>query len=763
MSNLPASGSDKYNQSVEAIYQSRLIAIAKKHDVITLEHVLASLLVTDDAIATLEGLNVDVDGLRAELDDFFETDLIPSTGAPVEPSPVVNSLIATTASIASAKPGSKNKVTPTDILLQLASLDIEDSHAVTILHKYGITPMAVARFRHNGKTNAGLSRHIMTEDEPAPAPAAPTSTESADTVLSQYTINLNKLAEDKGIDNLIGREKEVDKIAQILARRTKNNPLMIGEPGVGKTAIAEGLALKIVKGEVPDLLKNFVIYSLDFGALMAGTRYRGDFEERIKLLIKAFEFHPEAVLFIDEIHMLMGAGAAGQGNMDAVGLLKPALAKGKLRCFGSTTSVEFRKHFEKDTALLRRFSRLNVGEPTIDEAKDILRGLKSYYEDYHKVTYTDDALEAAVDLSVRYISGSLLPDKAIDLIDEAGAAQNVLKAGVERKSVIDLEAIEIEVAKKAVIPPKNVTESEADKLTRLEHDLRANVFGQDAAITVLSDAVFLVRAGLRENDKTAGAFLFTGPTGVGKTEAVKTIAATLNRPLLRFDMSEYMEKHTISKLIGAPPGYTGFSDGAGGSGLFSTGISEKPHAVVLLDEIEKAHPDIYNILLQIMDNGGFTDSGGKYIDCRNIMLIMTSNIGAKDRARAKIGFGNTDNIGADEAAMKTLFSPEFLNRLDETVRFDRLKKDGMLNIVDKFLTELKKLAMARDVVITVDDDTREWLAKHGYDPAYGARPLKRLIAQNISKPLSKEMLIGSLVNGGEAKVTIISDKVHVSV
>jgi ATP-dependent Clp protease ATP-binding subunit ClpA len=739
--------------------RARRIATERRHAFITLEHLLSSLLEQEDVVSALEGMKIDVEGIQEELESFYSEGLIPASDEEPEPSPRANELVfnATGKKAAHTDPD----VTPLDVLLQLAGSKMEDSYAVVILQKFGVDPLALMRFMSHGKKpTIGLARHIMSGDEPTTAPPKPTTEADADSILALYTVNLNERANTKSIDPLIGRTKEVDSVVKILARRTKNNPLLVGEPGVGKTAIAEGLALKIVRSEVPAILLDSTVYALDLAALVAGARYRGDFEERMKQVINALELKPKSILFIDEIHMIMGAGAGNSGTMDAANLLKPALAKGTLRCMGSTTSSEFHKHFEKDTALVRRFGKVDVFEPSLDDAKDILRGLAPYYSTFHNVEFTDEALVAAVDLSHRYISGKLLPDKAIDLIDCAGASQNVLKEGVERKGLITVEEIEAEVEQIAKIPPKKMAEGDKERIIRLDEQMRANVFGQEAAITALIDAIYLSKAGLRENHKTAGAYLFTGPTGVGKTEVTKVFADVYNLPLIRIDMSEYMEKHTVSRLIGAPPGYVGYSDQAG---LLSQSVSDTPHCVVLLDEIEKAHPDVLNIFLQIMDNGSFTDSSNKTIDCRYIHLIMTSNAGARDRAKNRIGFGSQENVGGDTAAIKAFFTPEFMNRLDAHIRFDRLDKANMLHIVAKFVRQLQEMASLRNVNLSFTQEALDWLGDKGYDPLMGARPLKRVLSDNVAKPLSKLIVIGSLENGGDANIAIVDDNVVINV
>ncbi len=567
--------------------------------------------------------------------------------------------------------------------------------------------------------------------------------------LSTYCVNLNKKATAGKIDPLIGRDSEIERTIQILCRRTKNNPLYVGDPGVGKTAIAEGLAKRIVEGEVPEVLAKSTIFALDMGALLAGTRYRGDFEERLKAVVNELESQPGAVLFIDEIHTVIGAGATSGGAMDASNLLKPALASGSLRCIGSTTYKEFRNYFEKDRALVRRFQKIDVNEPSVEDTVKILKGLKTNYEKHHKVRYTDEAIRAAVELSAKYINDRKLPDKAIDVIDEVGASRMLLPEGKRRKTVT-LRDVEEIVAKIARIPPKSVSADDKETLRNLERDLKSMVFGQDRAIDALAAAIKLSRAGLREAEKPIGNYLFSGPTGVGKTEVARQLASTLGIELIRFDMSEYMERHSISRLIGAPPGYVGFDQG----GLLTDAVDQHPHAVLLLDEIEKAHQDLYNILLQVMDHGKLIDHDGKTVDFRNIILIMTTNAGASDMAKEAIGFGRTVREGEDEEAIKRLFTPEFRNRLDATITFEGLTQDIVGRVVEKFVMQLEAQLADRNVTIELSSAAKEWLAERGYDRLYGARPLARVIQEYIKKPLAEELLFGRLVRGGSVRVTL---------
>ncbi|RMD91905.1 MAG: AAA family ATPase, partial [Alphaproteobacteria bacterium] len=560
---------------------------------------------------------------------------------------------------------------------------------------------------------------------------------------------LNAKARKGDVDPLIGREHEVERCIQVLCRRRKNNPLLVGDPGVGKTAIAEGLARKIVRGETPDVLKGATIYSLDMGALLAGTRYRGDFEERLKAVVSELENHDDAILFIDEIHTVIGAGATSGGAMDASNLLKPALQGGKLRCMGSTTYKEFRQHFEKDRALSRRFQKIDVNEPSVEDTVKILKGLKPYFEEHHDIKYTNDAIRTAVELSARYINDRKLPDKAIDVIDEAGAAQHLV-AESKRRKTIGAKEIEAVVAKIARIPPKNVTKDDAAVLKDLEATLKRVVFGQDAAIEALASAIKLARAGLREPEKPIGNYLFAGPTGVGKTEVARQLANTLGVELLRFDMSEYMEKHAVSRLIGAPPGYVGFDQG----GLLTDGVDQHPHCVLLLDEIEKAHPDVFNILLQVMDHGKLTDHNGRQVDFRNVVLIMTSNAGAAEQAKAAIGFGRDRREGEDTAAIERTFTPEFRNRLDAVISFAPLSREVILQVVEKFVLQLEAQLMDRGVSIELTPEAADWLAEKGYDDKMGARPLGRVIQEHIKKPLAEELLFGKLAKGGVVRVGV---------
>ncbi|MGE3143989.1 MAG: ATP-dependent Clp protease ATP-binding subunit ClpA, partial [Pseudorhodoplanes sp.] len=571
--------------------------------------------------------------------------------------------------------------------------------------------------------------------------------------LDAYCINLNKKAKEGKIDPLIGRDSEISRTIQVLCRRQKNNPLFVGDPGVGKTAIAEGLARRIIHGEVPDVLKNATVFALDMGTLLAGTRYRGDFEERLKQVIKEIEAYPGAIMFIDEIHTVIGAGATSGGAMDASNLLKPALASGTVRCIGSTTYKEYRQYFEKDRALVRRFQKIDVNEPSIPDAIEIMKGLKPYFEDYHKLKYTNDAIKAAVELSARYIHDRKLPDKAIDVIDESGAAQMLLPEG-KRKKTIGTREIETTISTMARIPPKTVSKDDAEVLQHLETTLKQSVYGQDRPIEALSSAIKLARAGLREPEKPIGCYLFSGPTGVGKTEVAKQLASSLGVELIRFDMSEYMERHTVSRLIGAPPGYVGFDQG----GLLTDGVDQHPHCVLLLDEIEKAHPDLFNVLLQIMDHGKLTDHNGKQVDFRNVILIMTTNAGASDLAKAAFGFTRNKREGDDVEAINRLFTPEFRNRLDAVITFGHLPREIIAKVVEKFVLQLEAQLADRDVTIELSEGATAWLIGHGYDELMGARPMARVIQEHIKKPLADEVLFGKLKSGGHVRVVVVTDE-----
>lgn len=740
-------------ETVEAIYRAATMAQSRQHEFVTIEHLLASLLNDASILAILTTLKVDATELSKRLEDFLDSDSLNVTRFPRTPLPTTTFDVVITRAVGSAQLSGRI-AKPADLLVHIASLDHEDNYGVTLLLQAGLDPLALKRHLSHG---AAPQKRIGPDGQEIQAPADITDRESAEKYLEQFAVNLNARAGDAKIDPLIGRETEVDQIIQITARRTKNNSVLVGEPGVGKTAIAEGLALKITRKEVPDVLLEAVVYSLDVASLVAGTRFRGDFEERMKNVIKALEFIPDSILFIDEIHTVMGAGSGSQGSLDVANMLKPALAKGTLRCIGSTTQSEYQKHFEKDAALRRRFKKVTVNEPSVEDAKLILRGLAPYYEKHHGVAFSPEALDAAVDLTHRFVTDTFLPDKAIDIIDQAGARQRITKEE-DRIKVLGVREIEIEVAKVARIPEQQVTEGEAAKLGRLDADLNANVFGQPKALEQLTDAVFLSRAGLRRADKTAGVYLFAGPTGVGKTEAAKTLANVLGVKLLRYDMSEYMEEHTVSRLIGAPAGYVGHDDGPG---QLISDIDANGYCVLLLDEIEKAHPRILNILLQVFDNATLTAANGKSVSFRNVIIIMTSNVGVAESTKQSIGFKTQSSVLDLTPAINKHFAPEFRNRLDATVQFDRLTMDAMGFIVTKFIADLQSMTADRNVTLTVTDAAKERLAKEGFDPAMGARPLDRVIGNLIKKPLSRLLLTGPLVGGGSALVDVVDDQIKV--
>jgi ATP-dependent Clp protease ATP-binding subunit ClpA len=730
------------------------------HEFVTSEHLLAAALADNEVVQVMQGLNVDPNAVAGDLENLFTSNALSSvvTGLPPRRTQSLSKIIQR--AVSQVMFSGRTEIIPIDLLVSI--LQEGNGHAAFFLDKNGMDLASLKSFLSHGPDGE--------DDDGSGATASPTvggqapanskgvlTPEKAKAILDKYCVNLNVEASKGKIDPLIGRASEVHTLVKTTARRTKNNVVLVGEPGVGKTAIVEGLAKLIVEDKVPDVIKGSTVYSLDIGALMAGTKFRGDMEERIKLVIKSLDMQEKPILFIDEIHMIMGAGAgSGQSSVDVANLLKPALSKGSLKCIGSTTYEEFRKHFEKDRALLRRFQKLDVFEPSIEDAKLIVRGLKTAYEEFHGVTFTDAALDAAVDLTARYVNERQLPDKAIDVLDAAGANQRVAPDD-ERITNIGVELIEQEVSRIAKIPARTVTTSESDKLRTLDVDLNGVVFGQPKAIESLVDAVLEARSGLREANKPMGAYLFTGPTGVGKTEAAKQLAASLDLHFLRYDMSEYMEKHSVSTLIGSPPGYVGFGDGAAGAGKLVTDIETYPHCVLLLDEAEKAHPDIWNIFLQVYDDGHLTSKTGKKVSFQNVIIIMTSNAGAADMERNAIGFGALERTGEDDKALNSLFSPEFRNRLDAIVKFNKLTKENMGLIVDKFIGQLNKLAADKQVTITLGADAREWLADKGFDPKMGARPLARLIQNSIKKPLSREMLFGELVNGGTVKVTAGKD------
>ncbi|WP_457797037.1 ATP-dependent Clp protease ATP-binding subunit ClpA [Methylocystis sp. S23] len=739
----------------------RALASARErhHEYATLEHLLLSLIEDADASAVLRACSVDLDLLAKNLRDYIDRELDNLVNEDAdECKPTAGFQRVVQRAIISVQSSGREDVSGANVLVALFAE--RESHAVYFLQEQDMTRYdAVNYISHGIAKRPGLSdqtrtpRGVEEDNERAEGrEGRDGENRKKEGALDAYCVNLNKKARDGRIDPLIGREAEVLRTIQVLCRRHKNNPLLVGDPGVGKTAIAEGLARKITQGEVPDVLLGATVYALDMGALLAGTRYRGDFEERLKQVVKEIENHKNAILFIDEIHTVIGAGATSGGAMDASNLLKPALAQGVLRCIGSTTYKEYRQYFEKDRALVRRFQKIDVNEPSIPDAIEIIKGLKPYFEEFHKIRYTNDALKAAVELSARYIHDRKLPDKAIDVIDETGAAQMLL-AENKRKKTIGLKEIEATIATMARIPAKTVSKDDAEVLAHLDETLRRVVYGQDKAISALTSAIKLARAGLRDPEKPIGCYLFSGPTGVGKTEAARQLATSLGIELVRFDMSEYMERHTVSRLIGAPPGYVGFDQG----GLLTDSIDQHPHCVLLLDEIEKAHPDLYNILLQVMDHGKLTDHNGKTIDFRNVILIMTTNAGAQDLARTPIGFTRTRADLDDSEAINRLFAPEFRNRLDAIVPFGHLPVDVIKRVVDKFVMQLEAQLADRNVTIELSDEARSWLVEHGYDEAMGARPMSRVIHQHIKTPLADEVLFGRLKNGGAVRVVVVGD------
>ncbi len=741
------------NTLEQAIHAALAQANQRRHEFATLEHLLLSLLEEPDALRVLQACGVNTDELRATLIEFIDDDLsnlvTDIEGSEAVPTAAFQRVIQRAA--IHVQSSGRTEVTGANVLVAIFAE--RESNAAYFLQEQDMTRYDAVNYIAHGVAKDPAFGEIEAaprwQDEHEDQASAPVEGEAKESALAKYCVDLNAKATQGEVDPLIGRDHEVERCIQVLCRRRKNNPLLVGDPGVGKTAIAEGLARKIVKGDTPEVLANTTIYSLDMGALLAGTRYRGDFEERLKAVVNELEEHPDAVLFIDEIHTVIGAGATSGGAMDASNLLKPALQGGKLRTMGSTTYKEFRQHFEKDRALSRRFQKIDVNEPTVEDTIKILKGLKEYFEAHHSVKYTADAIKTAVELSARYINDRKLPDKAIDVIDEAGAAQHLVVASKRRKT-IGVKEIEGVIAKIARIPPKSVSKDDAEVLKDLEKSLKRVVFGQDAAIEALSSAIKLARAGLREPEKPIGNYLFAGPTGVGKTEVAKQLADTLGVELLRFDMSEYMEKHAVSRLIGAPPGYVGFDQG----GLLTDGVDQHPHCVLLLDEIEKAHPDVYNILLQVMDHGELTDHNGRTVSFRNVVLIMTSNAGATEQAKSAIGFGRDRREGEDTAAIERTFTPEFRNRLDAVISFAPLPKDVILQVVEKFVLQLEAQLLDRNVTIELTRAAAEWLADRGYDEKMGARPLGRTIQEHIKKPLAEELLFGKLAKGGVVKVKV---------
>ncbi|MGP1283576.1 MAG: ATP-dependent Clp protease ATP-binding subunit ClpA [Parasphingopyxis sp.] len=738
----------------QTLHNALAEAANRKHEYATLEHLLLALTDDDHAAQVMTACGVEISELQEAVAVYLDNELeaLRIDGA-TDPSPTSGFQRVVQRAILHVQSSGRDEVTGANVLVALFSE--RESYAVYFLQQQDMSRLdAVSYISHGvGKGEAiSESREISGTEEEEQAEPTTGGKKKSESALKQFCVNLNEKAEAGKIDPLIGRSTEVDRTVQILCRRSKNNPLYVGEPGVGKTAIAEGLARRIVEEDVPEVLKPAVIYALDMGALLAGTRYRGDFEERLKAVVSELEKKPDAILFIDEIHTVIGAGATSGGAMDASNLLKPALSSGAIRCIGSTTYKEFRNHFEKDRALLRRFQKIDINEPTVEDTIKILQGLRPHYEEHHKVKYTADAIKAAVELSSRYINDRKLPDKAIDVIDESGASQ-MLVAPSKRRKMITPNEIEQVISMMARIPPKQVSSDDKQALESLDTDLKRVVFGQDLAIETLSSAIKLSRAGLREPHKPIGNYLFTGPTGVGKTEVARQLSAIMGIPLERFDMSEYMERHSVSRLIGAPPGYVGYDQG----GLLTDAVDQHPHCVLLLDEIEKAHPDLFNVLLQVMDNGKLTDHHGKTVDFRNVILIMTTNAGAADMASEGIGFGDISKEDASEEAVKKMFTPEFRNRLDAIVPFGYLPPAVVARVVDKFILELELQLADREVHIKLDDEAKAWLTERGYDKLYGARPMGRLIQEKVKQPLAEELLFGKLVNGGEVNVTVKDD------
>jgi ATP-dependent Clp protease ATP-binding subunit ClpA len=740
----------------KTLHRALALAGQRRHAYATLEHLLLALIDDQDAVAVMRACNVDVDRLKREVSDYVDNQLSNLIGDGAgEAKPTAGFQRVLQRAAIHVQSSGREEVTGANVLVAVFSE--RESHAVYFLQEQEMSRLDAVNYISHGIAKArgrSESRRVHGADADAAAErVVKTGTEALDA----YCVDLNKKAKAGRIDPLIGREPEVERTIQILCRRSKNNPLYVGDAGVGKTAIAEGLARRIVHGEVPEVLRNATIYGLDMGSLLAGTRYRGDFEERLKAVLHELEALEGSILFIDEIHTVIGAGATSGGAMDASNLLKPALASGTLRCIGSTTYKEYRNYFEKDRALVRRFQKIDINEPSVEDSVRILRGLKPYYEKHHRVRYTQEAIRSAVELASRYINDRKLPDKAIDVIDEVGAAQMLLPEN-KRKKTITVKDVEDVVAKMARIPPKSVTRDDRTVLRNLERDLKSTVFGQEEAIQALSAAIKLARAGLREPEKPIGSYLFSGPTGVGKTEVARQLARSMGIELIRFDMSEYMERHSVSRLLGAPPGYVGFDQG----GLLTDAIDQHPHSVLLLDEIEKAHPDLFNVLLQVMDHGKLTDHNGKSVDFRNVILIMTTNAGAADMAKAAMGFGQETRVGEDAEAIKRMFTPEFRNRLDSVIGFNHLTPEIVARVVDKFVLQLEAQLADRDVLIELSEAAREWLARKGFDPLYGARPLARVIQENVKKPLAEELLFGKLEKGGVARVDVADGKLTFS-
>ncbi|HEV2572593.1 MAG TPA: ATP-dependent Clp protease ATP-binding subunit ClpA [Beijerinckiaceae bacterium] len=746
----------------QTLHRALATANERRHEYATLEHLLLSLIEDSDASAVMRACSVDLEALRKSLVNYIDHELanLATNGRGDEAKPTAGFQRVIQRAVIHVQSSGREEVTGANVLVAIFAE--RESHAAYFLQEQDMTRYdAVNYISHGIAKRPGMSdtsKAPRGADEEEGQRERGEARDQGDSkkkegALEAYCVNLNKKARDGRIDPLIGREAEVQRTIQILCRRQKNNPLLVGDPGVGKTAIAEGLARKIIKGEVPEVLARATVFALDMGTLLAGTRYRGDFEERLKQVIKEIEQHKNAILFIDEIHTVIGAGATSGGAMDASNLLKPALAQGALRCIGSTTYKEYRQYFEKDRALVRRFQKIDVNEPSIPDSIEIMKGLKPYFEEFHRVRYTNDAIKTAVELSARYIHDRKLPDKAIDVIDETGASQMLLPEN-KRKKTIGTKEVEATIATMARIPAKTVSKDDAEVLQHLEETLKRVVYGQDKSIEALSAAIKLARAGLRDGEKPIGSYLFSGPTGVGKTEVARQLSVALGVELVRFDMSEYMERHTVSRLIGAPPGYVGFDQG----GLLTDAVDQHPYCVLLLDEIEKAHPDLFNILLQIMDHGKLTDHHGKQIDFRNVILIMTTNAGAADMARAAFGFNSSKREGEDLEAINRLFAPEFRNRLDAIVQFGHLPRSVIAQVVDKFIAQLETQLGDRNVTIELSDEARNWLIDNGYDQAMGARPMGRVIQQHIKTPLADEVLFGRLKGGGTVQVVVQDDE-----
>ena len=742
------------SQELEYVLNQAFVkATRKRQEFITIEHLLLALLGNPSAVDVLKACGADLDTLAENITNFIdETCPILPEGEERESQPTLGFQRVLQRAVFHVQASGKKEVTGANVLVAIFSE--KDSQAVYFLNQQGITRLDVVNYIAHGVSKVGDENLDSSEENSSQSNENPAQeAEQKSSALDAWTTNLNELARQGKIDPLIGRRQEVERAVQILCRRRKNNPLLVGEAGVGKTAIAEGLAKKIVDRDIPEVLQDATIYSLDLGGLVAGTKYRGEFEKRLKAVLKELKKIPNSILFIDEIHTIIGAGAASGGTMDASNLIKPMLAAGELRCIGSTTYQEFRGIFEKDHALNRRFQKIDVVEPTVDEVVEILKGLRSRFEEHHGITYTDEALQAAAELSEKYINDRHMPDKAIDVIDEAGAATRLKPEG-ERDSEVDVDQVEAVVARIARIPERKVSTSDVEALRNLDRDLQMVVYGQDEAIEALTTAIRMNRSGLTEEHKPVGSFLFAGPTGVGKTEVTRQLARIMGLELIRFDMSEYMERHTVSRLIGAPPGYVGYDQG----GLLTEQITKHPHSVLLLDEIEKAHPDVFNLLLQVMDHGTLTDNNGRKADFRNVILIMTTNAGAVEMSRRSIGFTTQDHSSDGREAINKLFTPEFRNRLDAIIQFKPLSVESVSSVVSKFLFELENQLADKNVSFSVDEEVRLWLAEHGYDPKMGARPMARLIQEKIKKPLAEELLFGSLSQGGHVRIRLEEDE-----